>query len=60
MRFFHMVTTFPHKMAQEHWSTLDYRTNISLIGLMQNLGNKDIVAVATYAAQDKDWRNNFV
>jgi len=55
MRFFHMVTTFSHKMAQEHWSTLDYRTNISLIGLIQNRGNKEIVAVATYAAQDEEW-----
>lgn len=55
MRFFHMVTTFSHKMAQEHWSTLDYRNNISLIGLIQNKGIKEIIAVATYAALDKEW-----
>lgn len=55
MRFFHMVTTFSHKMAQEHWSNLDYRTNITLIGQVQTRGNKEIIAVATYAAQDEKW-----
>lgn len=55
MRFFHLVTTFSHKMAQDHWANLDYRTNISLIGLVQNKGNKEIAAIATYAAIDEKW-----
>ena len=55
MRFFHLVSTFSHKMAQAHWATLDYRTNISLIGLVQNKGNKEIAAIATYAALDEKW-----
>ena len=55
LRFFHSVTIFSRKMAQEHWSTIDYRRNISLIGLVQNKGNKEIVAIATYAKIDDKW-----
>lgn len=42
-------------MAQEHWASIDYRKNISLIGLMRNKSNKEIVAIATYAAIDEKW-----
>ncbi len=54
-RFFHAVTIFSRKMAQEHWSNMDYRQNISLIGLVQNRGNKEIVAIGTYAKMDESW-----
>jgi acyl-CoA hydrolase/GNAT superfamily N-acetyltransferase len=54
-RFFHAVTIFSRKMAQEHWSNMDYRQNISLIGLVQNRGNKEIVAIGTYAKMDQSW-----
>ncbi len=52
LRFFHSVTIFSRKMAQDHWATMDYRKNISLIGIVQNRGNKEIVAIGTYAAID--------
>ncbi|SDP49728.1 bifunctional acetyl-CoA hydrolase/transferase family protein/GNAT family N-acetyltransferase [Desulforhopalus singaporensis] len=55
MRFFYPVTTFSHEMAQDHWSTLDYRNNLTLIGLVQDKGNKEIVTIATYAALDEEW-----
>ncbi len=55
LRFFHAVTTFSRKMAQEHWANMDYRKNISLIGTVQNRGNKEIVAIGTYAKMDEKW-----
>jgi len=52
LRFFHTITIFSHQMAQQHWATLDYRKNISLIGLVRIKGNTEIIAIATYAAID--------
>lgn len=55
LRFFHSVKIFSRKMAQEHWASMDYRKNISLIGIVQNRGNKEIVAIGTYASLDDKW-----
>lgn len=55
MRFFHPVTTFSHKKAQAHWAAMDYRNRISLIGRVQSRGNKEIVAIGTYAMIDEEW-----
>ncbi|EKD37151.1 MAG: acetyl-CoA hydrolase/transferase, partial [uncultured bacterium] len=55
LRFFHSVKIFSRKMAQDHWSSMDYRKNISLIGIVQNRGNKEIVAIGTYAKMDDQW-----
>jgi acyl-CoA hydrolase/GNAT superfamily N-acetyltransferase len=49
LRFFQNINVFSHKMAQDHWSDLDYRNNISLICQVRNKGNKEIVAIGTYA-----------
>ena len=42
-------------MAQDHWASIDYRKNISLIGSVQKKGNKEIIAIGTYAAIDDKW-----
>lgn len=55
LRFFRSIHVFSHKMAQEHWAGLDYRKSISLIGLVQNRGNKEIMAVGTYAGEDGEY-----
>jgi acyl-CoA hydrolase len=52
LRFFYPVKIFSRKMAQEHWASIDYRRNISLIGIVQNRGNKEIVAIGSYARMD--------
>jgi acyl-CoA hydrolase/GNAT superfamily N-acetyltransferase len=49
LRFFQNINVFSRKMAQDHWSYLDYRNNISLICQIRNKGNKEIVAIGTYA-----------
>ncbi|MFH0780997.1 MAG: GNAT family N-acetyltransferase [Pseudomonadota bacterium] len=55
LRFFHSITIFSKQMAQDHWANMDYRKNISLIGSVKNRGNKEIVAIATYARMDDQW-----
>lgn len=55
MRFFHAVKIFSREMAQDDWATMDYRQKISLIGLVANRGNKEIVAIGTYAKMDDIW-----
>ena len=39
-------------MAQDHWSHMDYRNYISLIGTVRKKGNKEVVAIGTYAGLD--------
>ena len=55
LRFFRNINVFSHKMAQDHWAGQDYRKSISLIGLVQNRGNKEIMAVGTYAGEDGEY-----
>ena len=40
---------FSHKVAQRHWSNVDYRKNMSVIGLVQPGGHKEIMAIGSYA-----------
>ena len=53
LRFFHSITIFSRKMAQEHWANMDYRNFISLIGLVRNKANNEVMAIATYAEVDQ-------
>ena len=51
-RYFQNINVFSRQMAQNHWANLDYRKNISLVGTVRNKGNKEIVAIGTYAGTD--------
>ena len=42
-------------MAQRQWASVDYRKNVSLVGLIQYRGHKEIVAIGSYA-DDTDGR----
>jgi GNAT superfamily N-acetyltransferase len=52
LRFFDNIQVFSRQMAQNHWVNLDYRRNITLIGSIRSRGNKEIMALATYALVD--------
>lgn len=54
LRFFHKINVFSRKMAQAHWANVDYRKNISLVGLVRNKGNKEIMAIGSYAESDEN------
>lgn len=52
MRFFYRMKLFSHRMAQQQWASVDYRRNISIIGLVHGVGRKEIVAIGSYADED--------
>ena len=53
MRFFYKMRTFSHEVVQKQWSSVDYRKNMSIIGLVQNRGHKEIVAIGSYAQEEE-------
>ncbi len=48
-RFFQRIKVFSHEMAQQHWASMDYRSNVSVIGLVRNKGRKEIMSLGSYA-----------
>ncbi len=48
-RFFHKMKLFSHEVVQKQWASVDYRKNMSIIGLVQKKGHKEIMAIGTYA-----------
>ncbi len=55
-RFFHKKRIFSHAMLQKQWSAVDYRKNMSLVGLVREKGRKEFMAIASYARADDDDR----
>ncbi len=53
-RFFYRMKIFTHEVIQNQWSSLDYRNNLSLIGLDQRGGHAEIIAVGSYARGDEE------
>jgi len=52
MRFFYKMRTFSHEVVQKQWSSVDYRKNMSIIGLVQWGGHKEIMAIGSYAQEE--------
>ena len=52
-RFFHNRKIFTHEDLQKHLATLDYRKNMTMIGLVRNRGNLDVVATGSYGKVDE-------
>jgi acyl-CoA hydrolase/GNAT superfamily N-acetyltransferase len=52
-RYFAKIQVFSHEMIQRQWASIDYRNNISILGLAQKGGHKEIVAIASYAKSGK-------
>jgi len=48
-RFFYKMKLFSHEVVQKQWASVDYRKNISLIGMVQKGGHKEIMAIGSYA-----------
>ena len=49
MRFFYDMRLFSHEVIQAEWASVDYRKNMSLIGLAKVGGHKEIKAIGSYA-----------
>lgn len=52
MRFFYKMKIFSHEVAQKQWASVDYKKNMSIIGLVQKGGHKEIMAIGSYAMED--------
>ncbi|HHE74853.1 MAG TPA: GNAT family N-acetyltransferase [Desulfobacteraceae bacterium] len=48
-RFFYKMKLFSHEVAQKQWASVDYHKNMSLIGMVQKGGHKEIMAIGSYA-----------
>jgi GNAT superfamily N-acetyltransferase len=53
-RFFYKMKLFSHEVVQKQWASVDYRKNMSIIGLVQRGGHQEIVAIGTYAQDTED------
>ncbi|MFO8033499.1 MAG: GNAT family N-acetyltransferase [Desulfohalobiaceae bacterium] len=53
-RFFNSRRVFSRQMLQSQWASVDYRRNMSLVGLVQQGRKKEIVAIGSYAQADKE------
>jgi len=51
-RFFYKMKLFSHEILQKQWASVDYRKNMSIIGLVQKGGHKEIAAIGSYAMEE--------
>jgi acyl-CoA hydrolase len=54
MRYFYKMRTFSHEVVQKQWSSVDYHKNMSILGLVQKGGHKEIMAIGSYARESDD------
>ena len=54
LRFFYKMKIFSHEVIQKQWASIDYRKNMSVIGLVQKGGHQEIIAIASYAMDEPD------
>jgi GNAT superfamily N-acetyltransferase len=54
LRFFYKMKIFSHEVAQRQWASVDYRKNMSIIGLVQTGGRKEIMAIGSYAETSEE------
>ena len=54
MRYFYKMRTFSHEVVQQQWSSVDYHKNMSILGLVQKGGHKEIMAIGSYAQDSED------
>jgi acyl-CoA hydrolase/GNAT superfamily N-acetyltransferase len=52
-RFFYKMKLFSHEVVQKQWASVDYRKNMSIIGLVQKGGHQEIMAIGSYAMADE-------
>ena len=48
-RFFYRMKLFSHEVVQQQWAEMDYRKNMSMIGLVREGDHREIVAIGSYA-----------
>ncbi|BBO66498.1 hypothetical protein DSCA_04280 [Desulfosarcina alkanivorans] len=52
-RFFYKMKLFSHEVVQKQWASVDYRKNMSMIGLVRRGGHQEIIAIGSYADESE-------
>ncbi|PIE68019.1 MAG: acetyl-CoA hydrolase [Deltaproteobacteria bacterium] len=52
-RFFYKMKLFSHEVVQQQWASVDYRKNMSMIGVTRIGGHQEIVAIGSYADESE-------
>ena len=52
-RFFYQKRVFKREMLQKQWASVDYRKNMSIVGLVQKGKYKEIIAIGSYYGEDE-------
>jgi acyl-CoA hydrolase/GNAT superfamily N-acetyltransferase len=55
-RFFYYKKLFSHETAQQHWASVDYRRNMSLVAISSTGGRKEIIGLGSYAMGEEGER----
>ncbi|MFO7838817.1 MAG: GNAT family N-acetyltransferase, partial [Desulfosalsimonadaceae bacterium] len=53
-RFFYRRKIFTREMLQKQWAAVDYRQNMTIIGIVQRGKHKEIVAIGSYGTAEKE------
>lgn len=53
-RFFYRMKVFSHEVVQRQHASIDYRKNMSILGLVQKGSHKEIVAIGSYGEDSID------
>jgi GNAT superfamily N-acetyltransferase len=46
------MRVFSHEVVQKQWASVDYHKNMSLIGMSQKGGSREIMAIGSYAEEE--------
>jgi acyl-CoA hydrolase/ribosomal protein S18 acetylase RimI-like enzyme len=52
-RFFYKMKLFSHEVVQQQWASVDYRKNMSMIGMARIGGHQEIIAIGSYAEESE-------
>lgn len=53
-RFFYKMKVFSHEVLQKQYASVDYKKNMSLIGLVHRKRHQEIIAIGSYAEAEDD------
>ncbi len=53
-RFFYKMKSFSREVMQKQWANVDYKRNMSIIGIVREKGRKVVVAIGSYAEVEEN------
>ncbi|MFP4348924.1 MAG: GNAT family N-acetyltransferase [Desulfococcaceae bacterium] len=53
-RFFYKMKIFSHEVLQKQYASVDYKRNMSIVGLVHRKRHKELIAIGSYAEAEAD------